>query len=151
MRLVDLLEDTPTLPTSDLITPEEMQQIAKGWIDHYGDSAKGYYWLNEYINLVNKLHDHGGSIFRIVFLNNPKEFNPHRFSEHWTVDKSQIVDYIDSIRNDVEDAGDAYIISAVIKPQSISVPTSVVSGQPTEWEINPTSQNAIVSQRIEKY
>jgi hypothetical protein len=151
MLLVDLLENNLTLPTSDLISPEGMQRIAKGWSNHYGDSVEGYYWLDQYVQTVNDLQARGGTVFRVVFLDNPEDFNPDQLGEHWTVDESQIVDYIDSIYADQNGEGGAYLIQASIKPRSITVPAGVVSGQPTEWEINLTSESAIIDYRIDEY
>jgi hypothetical protein len=154
MKLRDLIENNLTLPTSDLISPEGMQQIARGWTNHHGDDKVGYYWLNEFIDLVNQLHSKGGELYRIVFLQNAEDINERELGWHWTVDQSQIVDYIDSIKRELDDpsnAGDPYLVTAIVSPYSITVNPSLVAGQPTEWEVSITKQSAIIDYKINRY
>lgn len=153
MRLLDLLEETLKLPTSDLISPVAMENIVDRWSEAYGDNERGHYWASEYVYSVNQLHEKGGYVFRLVFLNSPDDLNAGVLGNDWTTDESQIVDYIDKFRDahNADGGKSAYVITAKIKPRSISVPADVVAGEPTEWEVNLTSYSAIINYKLHRY
>jgi len=152
MRLIELLEDDAQsykLPVSPLISPSDMLDISNEWISYNGTHD----WLRMYVDEINGLHDHGGDIYRVIFLSDINDFDPNDLGEHWSTDSSQLDDAFDQLQAmaDPQHEMTAYLIIATIKPHSITVPVGTVIGEPTEWEVNLISPSAIIDYELIKW
>lgn len=165
MRLVSLFEDEPDDPAEllkqlldrnslGLFDNDTITTAYEYWReDHFGDDYNAYEEMDSYISTVNDLHSKGGTIYRIVYVTDEKQIDTSNFGEYWTHNRYQIRSYIEGGTFDTNPEYrdlDPYVITARIKPQSITVPSSWAS-YPEEQELGITGMEAIQTYEIEPY
>jgi len=133
-----------TMPTpakqknNRLIDPEYYKETQKFWTDYYGETRRGTVELHDYSGTVDAIIEHGGTLYRIVFLEKFEDLNREDLGSHWTVDRDVIDDYIEGVEGRTHSAGKSVyvLLKCQTPPNNISNLHVDVRGNPEEKEVN---------------
>lgn len=127
--------------TNKIISQNDYDEALSKLTDNYGDEDTAKERLDWYLEDISNLQINGGTLYRLVFLNNIKDLRTDDLGEYWTVYKEDISRFYHNIY--VEDEHmKPYLITANFEPNSIDVNMSLLqfSDIPDEYEVNITKQ-----------
>lgn len=127
--------------TNKMISQNDYDEALSKLTDNYGDEDTAKERLDWYLEDVSNLQINGGTLYRLVFLNNIKDLRTDDLGEYWTVYKEDISRFYYNIYVEDEDMK-PYLITANFEPNSIDVNMSLLqfSDIPDEYEVNITKQ-----------
>ena len=150
----EMLEELLRMNVSGILNPEEIKKaLFDTWSDHWGEYARAFIELQEFIDTVEFLHTRGGTIYRIIFAPSQEEIDTKVFGDHWTHSTSIIDHYIDGTtfsRNPEYGEMRPFLITATIAPNVVSDDGNWVA-YPEEQEIGIKSMDGIVDYVITEY
>ncbi len=141
MRYREILEDYP-------VTDEFKKQFIAHLADYFGRNEDDEWLTYEYDSWyddLSKLHDHGGKVYRVVFVNDISEVRKDDLGKHWStreLDDSAL----ERLRNDAQysyQSGANAIrwekciqITAQIPPNNVTIQGVNLPEEWTEYEVN---------------
>lgn len=127
--------------TNKMISQNDYDEALSKLTDNYGDEDTAKERLDWYLEDISNLQINGGTLYRLVFLNNIKDLRTDDLGEYWTVYKEDISRFYHNIYVEDEDMK-PYLITANFEPNSIDVNMSLLqfSDIPDEYEVNITKQ-----------
>lgn len=127
--------------TNKIISQNDYDEALSKLTDNYGDEDTAKERLDWYLEDISNLQINGGTLYRLVFLNNIKDLRTDDLGEYWTVYKEDISRFYHNIYVEDEDMK-PYLITANFEPNSIDVNMSLLqfSDIPDEYEVNITKQ-----------
>ena len=124
-----------------LISEKDYKEYLLKLINNYGNKKRAKESLDDYLYDINNLQSNGGTLYRLVFLENIKDLRTDDLGEYWTVYKDDISRYYHNIEVEDEDVK-PYLITGEFEKDSIDIESSI--GQfvelPDEYEINIKKQ-----------
>lgn len=126
----------------DIISDKEYKDWLEILDQHYDDLPTSELELSWYLRKVQQLQKEGGTIYRLVFLNDKKDLNVTQLGHHWTI-KNEFNHLYNELYDELEDKGKSpYIIIAEIEPDSIHVDYSLeyFTELPEEYEVTLKKQ-----------
>lgn len=140
MKLASLLENI--LDEDPVKVLDEYKDvIIDAWGKSLGDPEEHF---SDYYYYVSKLHNEGGNVYRVLFLDSPKEINLKALGTHWTVSEYAAQDIVD------ENWGfygkgkkKAFMVKATTPGNNISVAGVDAAGNPNEMEVNIKDQSKL--------
>lgn len=129
----------------------ERSKILNYWSDYYGSDEKAADELDYYISDLEHKYKHGGSLFRVVFINDESELNLDDLGMSWIMDKWYL-DYF--IGNHWMYYGKgkkhAYVFEVITEPNNVTIPSDL-RGNPEEKEVNIIDMSRVKLKNLWSY
>lgn len=94
--------------------------------------------LEYYTNMIDDLQKNGGTVYRLIFLEDVSDLNTDDLGEHWCLEYTQLSNFYDSLSSDMNDDMSPYCITGHLKPGQVDENQSYESYEelPHELEVN---------------
>lgn len=121
---------------SDFILEDKsMEEMPKHFKSEFSDDKTAEKELDFYNRAINELNKNGGTVYRLVFLEDISDLDTDKLGVHWTLEIDQLSNFYNSLN---DNKGDPYLITGYLKPNQINEEHSYAAfGQlPHELEVN---------------
>jgi hypothetical protein len=83
----------------------------------YGDEEVSEYYLDNFCDGLNKMNEHGGEVYRLVYAQSESEITEHAPGTHWTAHKETLMGKVDP--------KGTFVLKGKVLPGSIDIEQSV--------------------------